>query len=87
MNKLYVRHTPSEAIELNWTVQSHLLVCRGFATSNWLTMSMLFIGTVEPLLWGHPFCTIKVAFQEGWPLVRGKNQDIYVKIYIVKWPY
>ena len=34
--------------------------------------------TVEPLLWGHPFCIIKGAFQEGWPLVRGKNQCIYV---------
>ena len=34
--------------------------------------------TVEPLLWGHPFCIRKVAFQEGWPLVRGRNQYIYV---------
>ena len=34
--------------------------------------------TVEPLLWGHPFCTRKVAFQEGWPLVRGNNQYNYV---------
>ena len=34
--------------------------------------------TVEPLLWGHPFCIRKVAFQEGWPLVRGRNQYVYV---------
>ena len=43
--------------------------------------------TVEPLLWGHPFCIRKVAFLEGWPLIRGKNQYIYIKIYIVKWPF
>ena len=34
-----------------------------------------------------PLFTRKVAFQEGWPLVRGRNQYIYVKIYIVKWPF
>ena len=34
--------------------------------------------TVEPLLWGPLFCIRKVALQEGWPLVRGKNQYIYV---------
>ena len=43
--------------------------------------------TVEPLLWGHPFCARNVAFQEGWPLVRGRNQYIYVSIYIVQWPF
>ena len=43
--------------------------------------------TVEPLLSGHPVFTRKVAFQEGWPLVRGRNQYIYVYIYIVKWPF
>ena len=42
--------------------------------------------TVEPLLWGHPFCIRKVAFQEGWPLVRDRNQFIYVYIYSVQWP-
>ena len=25
---------------------------------------------MKPFLWGHPFCTRKVAFQQGWPLVR-----------------
>ena len=25
-----------------------------------------------------PLCTKKVACQEGWPLVRGRNQFIYV---------
>ena len=34
--------------------------------------------TVERLLWGHPFFTRKVAFQEGWPLARGRNQYIYI---------
>ena len=34
--------------------------------------------TVKPLLCGHHFYTTKVAFQEGWPLVRGRNQYIYV---------
>ena len=34
--------------------------------------------TMEPLLWGHPFCIRKVAFQKGWPLIRGGNQYIYV---------
>ena len=43
--------------------------------------------TVEPLLWDHPFYTRKVAFQEGWPLVRGRNQYIYIKISIVQWPF
>ena len=41
---------------------------------------------MEPLLWGQPFCIRKVAFQEGWPLVRGQNYCIYVLIDIVKWP-
>ena len=27
---------------------------------------------------GHAFCIKKVAFQEGWTLVRGRNQNIYV---------
>ena len=39
--------------------------------------------TVEPLLWGHPFCIRKKAFQEGWPLIRGRNRYIYVYIYSV----
>ena len=39
---------------------------------NWICIA------VEPILWGHPFCIRKVAFQEGWPLVRGRNQYIYV---------
>ena len=43
--------------------------------------------TVEPLLRGHPFCIRKVAFQEGWPLIRGRNQYTDVQIYIVKWPF
>ena len=30
------------------------------------------INTVELLLWSHPFCTRKVVFQEGWPLIRVK---------------
>ena len=30
--------------------------------------------TVLPLLRGHPFCRAKVASQEGWPLVRGKDE-------------
>ena len=47
----------------------------------------IFHHTVEPLLLGQPFCSRKVAFQEGWPLVRGRNQYIYVKIYIVEWPF
>ena len=34
-----------------------------------------------------PLCIRKVAFQEGWPLVVGRNQYIYVMIYIVKWPF
>ena len=34
--------------------------------------------TVETLLLGHPFCIRKMALQEGCPLVRGKNQYIYV---------
>ena len=29
----------------------------------------------------------EVAFQEVWPLVRSRKQYIYVKIYIVKWPF
>ena len=41
------------------------------------------MNTVEPLLWGHPFCIRKVAFQEGRPLVRGRNQYIYV----VRWHF
>ena len=28
-----------------------------------------------------------MAFQEEWPHVRGRNQYIYVYIYIVKWPF
>ena len=42
--------------------------------------------TVEPLLRGHPFCTRNKAFLEGCPPVRGRNQYIYAKIYIVIWP-
>ena len=42
--------------------------------------------TVEPLLWGHPFCTRKVAYQKGRPLKRDINQYFYVWIYIFKWP-
>ena len=38
--------------------------------------------TVEPLFWGHHFYTRKVAFQEEWPHVRGRNKYIYVEIYI-----
>ena len=30
--------------------------------------------TVLPLLRGHPFCRAKMASQEGWPLVRGKDE-------------
>ena len=26
-------------------------------------------------------------FQGWWPLIRGRNQYIFVKIYIVKWPF
>ena len=40
--------------------------------------SLNYWTTVEPLLWGHPFCIRKVAIQEGWPLIRGRNQNIYV---------
>ena len=34
-----------------------------------------------------PLLHKKVAFQEGWPLSRGRNQYINVYIYIVKWPF
>ena len=40
--------------------------------------ALQWLSTVEPLLWGHPLCIRKVAFQEGWPLVRGRNQCIYI---------
>ena len=42
---------------------------------------------MEPFLWAHPYWIRSVAFQEGFPLVRGRNRYIYVKIYIVKWPF
>ena len=42
---------------------------------NWLLPEL---NTMEPLLWGHPFCIRKMAFQEGWFLVRCRNQYIYV---------
>ena len=35
---------------------------------------------MEPLLSGHHFCIRD--FQEGWPLIRGRNQYINVYIYI-----
>ena len=38
---------------------------------NWLLSEL---NTVEPVLWGHPFCIRKMAFQEGWFLVRCRNQ-------------
>ena len=41
--------------------------------------------TVEPL-WDLLFCAINVVFQEGWPLVRDRNQCIYDDIYIQQWP-
>ena len=34
--------------------------------------------TVATFLQGHPFYTRNVAFLEGWPLVRGRSQYIYV---------
>ena len=52
-----------------------------------LEFTIMFKYTMEPLLWGHPFFTRKLAFREGWPLIRGKNQYIYVKNNIVKWSF
>ena len=37
---------------------------------------------VRPTFYGR-----NVAFQEGLPLVRDRNDYIFVKIYIVKWPF
>ena len=35
----------------------------------------------------NSFVPEKMAFQEGWPLVRGRKQHIHVYIYLVKWPF
>ena len=36
----------------------------------------------------HKFeiCARNVAFQDGWPLARDRNQNIYVKLKIAQWP-
>ena len=43
-------------------------------------MEVVHFYTVEPLLWGHPFFTRNVAFQERLSLIMVRNQYIYVKI-------
>ena len=42
-----------------------------------LSISTSFVYTVEPLLWGHPFCPRIVTFQVRWPLNRGLT--VYTK--------
>ena len=69
------RHVLSLFEKYNYTVQ----ICKKYINSSVVLVRILsFMYTVEPLLWGHPFCKRKVAFQEGWPLIRGRNQYIYV---------
>ena len=60
----------------------HSILCSHRPTDR-IPFKLYLSHKVKPLLWGHPFCIRKVAFQEGWPLVRGRNQYIY----IVKWPF
>ena len=78
----------SSAMDLcDYTISINSCFERGWLSFMLWPRYLCKLNTVEPLLWGHPFCIRKVAFQEGWPLVRGKNRYIYVYIYIAKWPF
>ena len=51
--------------------------------TNQVCTRYMYIGA---LLRGHSFCARNMTFQDGWPLVRGRNQHI-ITIIIAMWPF